>query len=120
MTIEEVLLSVNNNVRTLVEDLRKRIEDVPEIDETVDKRRIIYQYSGEDFCMINIKKDYLEIDFKSDNILEDPMEFSWKIKPSCKGAFDRRMHLKNNFHIETAFGLMIQSYNVIKNQMDTQ
>ena len=119
MTIEEILSSTNNNIRRLVEELRKRIGDVPEIDEIVDKRRIIYQYSGEDFCMINIKKDYLEIDFKDDEILEDPMEFSWKIKPSKKETFDRRMHLKNNFHIETAFGLIVQSYNVIKNKIDT-
>ena len=32
MTIEEILSNTNNNIRRLVEELRKRIGDVPEID----------------------------------------------------------------------------------------
>jgi hypothetical protein len=117
MTIEEILSNVNNNIRRLVDELRERTISISGVDETIDKRKIIYQYSGEDFCMINIKKDYLEIDFLLDNKIEDPMEFSWKIKPAKKEIFNRRMHIKNKFDIETAFGLIFQSYDFVKGKM---
>jgi hypothetical protein len=114
MTLEELLSNVNNNIRRIVDELRLRIVNMSGVDEIVDKRRIIYRCSGKDFCMINIKKDYLEIDFKLDNTIEDPMEFSWKIKPTKKETFNRRMHIKNIIDIETAFGLIFQSYSFIK------
>lgn len=113
MTLEEILSNVNNNIRKIVDELRQRTVNLSGIEETVDKRRIIYRYCGTDFCMINIKKDYLEIDFKLDNRIEDPMEFSWKIKPSKKETFNRRMHIQNMLNIETAFGLIVQSYGSI-------
>lgn len=114
MTLEEILSNVNNNIRRIVDELRQRITNISGIEEVVDKRRIIYRYSGKNFCMIDIKKDYLEIDFKLDYKIEDPMEFSWKIKPTKKETFNRRMQIKNIFDIETAFGLIFQSYNFIK------
>jgi hypothetical protein len=114
MTIEQLLSNVNNNIRRIVDELRLRIMNMSGVDEIIDKRRIIYRYSGKDFCMLNIKKDYLEIDFKLDNKIEDPIEFSWKIKPTKKDTFNRRMHIKNVFNIETAFGLIFQSYSFIK------
>jgi predicted transport protein len=114
MTLEEILSNVNNNIRRIVDELRKRIENISGVEEIVDKRRIIYKYSGKDFCMINIKKDYLEIDFVLDNTIEDPMEFSWKIKPAKKDTFNRRMHIKNMSNIEIVFGLIFQSYNFVK------
>lgn len=114
MTLEEILSNVNNNIRRIVDELRLRIMNISEIEEIVDKRRIIYRYSGENFCMIDIKKDYLEIDFKLDNKIEDPMKFSWKIKPTKKETFNRRMHIKNMLNIDTAFGLIFQSYNFVK------
>jgi predicted transport protein len=110
MTLEEILSNVNNNIRKIVDELRQRTVNLSGVEEIVDKRRIIYRFSGTDFCMINIKKDYLEIDFKLDNMIEDPMKFSWKIKPSKKETFNRRMHIQNMLNIETAFGLIVQSY----------
>ena len=114
MTLEEILSNVNNNIRRIVDELRKRIANISGVEEIVDKRRIIYRYSGKDFCMINIKKDYLEIDFDLDSKIEDPMEFSWKIKPTKKDTFNRRMHIKNMSNIEIVFGLIFQSYNFVK------
>lgn len=114
MTLEEILSNVNNNIRRIVDELRLRIMNISGVDEIVDKRRIIYRYSGKDFSMINVKKDYLEIDFKLDNTIEDPMKFSWKIKPTKKDIFNRRMHIKNMLNIETAFGLIFQSYSFVK------
>jgi predicted transport protein len=114
MTIENILSNVNNNIRRIVDELRLRIMNMSGVDETVDKRRIVYRYSGQDFCTISIKKDYLEIDFKLDSSIEDPMEFSWKIKPTKKETFNRRMHVQNMLNIDTAFGLIFQSYNFIR------
>lgn len=114
MTLEEILSNVNNNIRTIVNELRQRIMNISGIDEIVDKRRIIYRYSGDNFCAINIKKDYIEIDFKLDKSIEDPMEFSWKIKPTKKETFNRRMHIKNMLNIDIAFGLIFQSYSFVK------
>lgn len=64
--------------------------------------------------LIKIKKDYLEIDFIVDNTIEDPMEFSWKIKPTRKCIYNRRMHTKNIGDIDIVFGLIFQSYNAKK------
>jgi hypothetical protein len=114
MTLEEILSNVNNNIRKIVDELRQRTVNLSGVEEIVDKRRITYQLSGTDFCMINIKKDYLEIDFKLDSKIEDPMEFSWKIKPSKKETFNRRMHVQNSLNIETTFGLIFQSYSFVK------
>lgn len=114
MTLEELLSNVNNNIRRIVDELRLRIMNISGVDEIVDKRRIIYRYSGKDFCMLNIKKDYLEIDFKLGDTIEDPMDFTWKIKQTKKNTFNRRMQIENMLNIETAFGLIFQSYNFIK------
>lgn len=114
MTLEKLLSNVNNNIRRIVDELRLRIVNISGVDEIVDKRRIIYRYSGKDFCMINIKKDYLEIDFKLGDTIEDPIEFSWKIKPTKKDTFNRRMQIKNVLNIEIVFGLIFQSYSFVK------
>jgi hypothetical protein len=116
MMLEELLSTVNNNIRCVVEELRLRITNMSGVYEIIDKRRIIYRYSGKDFCMLNIKKDYLEIDFKLGNTIEDPMDFTWKIKQTKKNTFNRRMQIENMFNIETAFGLIFQSYNFIKQE----
>ena len=52
--LEKILSNVNYNIKKIVEELREKIKDIPEINEVVDKRQIIYQYSGEDFCLIKI------------------------------------------------------------------
>ncbi len=107
--------NINYNIKKIVEELRERIvKDIPGINEVIDKKQIIYQHSGEDFCTIKIKKDHLEIDFIADNTIEDPMEFSWKIKPTRKCYFNRRMQIKNICYIDIVFGLIFQSYNVEK------
>ncbi len=107
-----MLSNVNYNIKKIVEELRERIiEDIPEINEVIDKKEIMYQHSGEDFCAIKIKKDYLQIDFIVDNTIEDPMEFSWKIRPTRKCDFNRRMQIKNISDINIVFGLILQSYN---------
>lgn len=110
MALEDILSNVNYNIEKIVEELRKRIMNIPEVNETVDKHQIIYKYSGEDFCVVKIKKDHLEIDFKADRMLEDPIDFSWKVKRSKKDKFDRRMHIRNIFDIDVVFGLIFQSY----------
>ena len=113
MALEDILSNVNYNIEKIVEELRKRIMDIPEIGETVDKHQIVYKYLEEDFCVIKIKKEHLEIDFKANKTLEDPMDFSWKIKRDRKNRFDRRMHIKNIFDIDVTFGLIFQSYKYI-------
>jgi hypothetical protein len=111
MTLEKLLSNINYNIKKIVEELRERIvKEIPEINEVIDKRQIIYQHSGKDFCTIKIKKDYLEIDFIVDNTIEDPIEFSWKIKPTRKCDFNRRMQTKNIADIDIVFGLIFQSY----------
>lgn len=117
MTIEDILSNVNYNIEKIVEELRKRIMEIPETNEIIDKSNIIYQYSGQDFCMIKIKKDNLEIDFKADKMLEDPIDFSWKLRRNKKNMFDRRMHIKNAFDIDVTFGLIFQSYKSISRKM---
>lgn len=115
MTFEKMLSNINYNIKKIIEELRERIiKEIPGINEVIDKRRIIYQHSGEDFCIIKIKKDYLEIDFIVDNTIEDPMEFSWKIKPTRKCYFNRRMQIKNIGDIDIVFGLIFQSYSAKK------
>ncbi len=115
MTLENILSNTNYNIKKIVEELRERIiKDISDINEVIDKRQIIYQHSGEDFCIIKIKKDYIEIDFIVDNKIEDPMEFSWKIKPTRKYYFNRRMQIKNIGDIDIVFGLIFQSYNTEK------
>ena len=54
--LEKILSNVNYNIKKIVEELREKIKDIPEINEVIDKRQIIYQHSGEDFCLIKIKK----------------------------------------------------------------
>lgn len=120
MALEDILSNVNYNIEKIVEELRKRIMNIPEINEIVDKHQIIYRYSEEDFCAIKIKKDHLEIDFKSNKMLEDPMDFSWKIKRDKKNRFDRRMHIKNVFDIDVTFGLIFQSYKYINNKKSSR
>lgn len=114
MVLDEILSNVNYNIEKIVEELRKRIMNLSYIDEIVDKRQIIYLCSGRDFCIIKIKNDHLEIDFKTGKTLEDPIDFSWKIRRSKKEKFDRRMHIKNMFDIDTVFGLIFQSYNHVR------
>lgn len=111
MTLEEILSNINYNIKKIVEELRKRIIFREQMN--VDDRNIIYQHSGEDFCIVRIKKNYLEIDFKADKIIEDPMEFSWKIKQTRDQKFNRRMQIKNICDIDIAFGLIFQSYNCV-------
>lgn len=111
---EEILRGANNNIRTTLEELRKRIIDIPSIIEIIEDRNIIYRSAGERFCVIKIRKDYLEIDFRSDKLTEDPIEFSWKIKPTGNSKFNRRMQLKNNNNINLAFELIFQAYNMVK------
>lgn len=115
MALEDILSNVNYNIEKIVEELRKRIMDLSEISEIVDKHQIVYRHLEEDFCIIKIKKDHLEIDFKANKTLEDPMDFSWKIKRNRKDRFDRRMHIKNVFDIDVTFGLIFQSYKYINN-----
>lgn len=102
---------INYNIKKIVDELRNRIMNIPEIKEAIDNRQIIYseEKSKEKFCILKIKKNLLEIDFKGNKTLEDPMEFSWKIKPTKEMKFDRRMQLKNISQIDTAFGLIFQS-----------
>ena len=115
MTFEKIVSNINYNIKKIVEELRERIiKDIPGTNEVIDKRQIIYQHSGKDFCIIKIKKDYLEIDFIVDNTIEDPMEFSWKIKPTKKRKFNRRMQTKNIGDIDIVYGLIFQSYNAEK------
>ncbi len=109
MTFEN-LSNINYNIKKILEELRKRITDNPELNEIIDERQIVYQESGKDLCIIKVKKDHLEIDFIGSRILEDPMEFSWKIKPNKKYKFNRRMQIKNISDIETTFILLSQSY----------
>lgn len=109
--VENILSNVNYNIVKILEELRKRITATLEINEVIDGTRIIYQHSGEDFCLIKIKKGHLEIDFDADKTLEDPMEFSWKIKQTKKCKFNRRMQIKNISDIDIVFGLIFQSYN---------
>lgn len=111
MTLEEDLSNINYNTKKNLEQLRKKIIDINETSENIGNRKIMYQCSGEDFCLIKIKKDHLEIDFKDNKILEDPMKFSWKIRPTKDIKFDRRMQIKNISQIDTAFGLIYQSFN---------
>ncbi len=115
MTLDEILSNVNYNIEKIVEELRKRIMNLSDVVEIVDKRQIIYQCLGRDFCVVKIKNDHLEIDFKTGKSLEDPINFSWKIRRAKKEKFDRRMHIKNMFDIETVFVLISQSYNHIHN-----
>ncbi len=110
MALEDILSNVNYNIEKTFEELRKRIKNIPDINEIVDKDKIIYQYSGEDFCLVKIKKDNIEIDFKANKTLEDPIRFSWKIGHHKKDKFDRRMHIKNIFDIDTTFGIISQSH----------
>lgn len=109
--LEKILSNVNYNIKKIVEELREKIKHIPGINEVIDKKQIIYQHSGEDFCIIKVKEDYLEIDFIVDNTIEDPMEFSWKIKPTRKCDFNRRMQIKNISDIDIVYGLIFQSYN---------
>lgn len=120
MTIEDILSNVNYNIEKIFEELRKRIMDIPEIDEIVDKHQIIYRYLEEDFCAIKIKKENIEIDFKTNKMLEDPMDFSWKIKRDKKNMFDRRMHIKNIFDIDVTFDLIFQSYKYINSSKSSK
>ena len=110
MTLEDILSNVNYNIEKIVEELRKRIQEIPEVNEVIEKDKIIYFRSEESFCIIKIKKDHIEIDFIASKTLEDPIRFSWKIKRNRKDKFDRRMHIKNIFDIDTTFGLIFQSY----------
>ena len=112
MTLYIAKENINYNIRKILEELRKRIMDIQEVNETIDDGQIIYQHFGEDFCVIKIKKNSLEIDFKANKILEDPMEFSWKIKPTIEQKFNRRMQLKNIAQIDTVFGLIFQACNI--------
>ena len=115
MIFKKMMSNINYNIKKIVEELRERIiREIPEINEVIDKKQIIYQRSGEDFCIIKIKKDHLEIDFIAGNTIEDPIKFSWKIKPTRKCDFNRRMQIKNIFNIDTVFGLIFQSYNAKK------
>lgn len=113
MMFEKIVSNTNYNIKKIVEELRERIiKEIPEINEVIDKKQVIYQHSGEDFCIIKIKKDHLEIDFMTNNMIEDPMEFSWKIKPTRKCYFNRRMQIKNIGDIDTVFELIFQYYNI--------
>ncbi len=114
MTIEKLLSNINYNIKKIVDELRKRIADIKGVDESINDRYIRYTFSGEDFCMFKIRQDYLEIDFKADKVMEDPMGFSWKIKPNKDNKFNRRMQIKNMRDIDTVFGLIFQSYNGVK------
>ena len=114
MTFEKILSNVNYNIKKIIEELREKIKDNSEISEVIDNRQIIYQHSGEDFCIIKIKKDHIEIDFLADSIIEDPIEFSWKIKPTRKCEFNRRMQIKNIADIDIVLGLIFQAYKMIK------
>lgn len=114
MTFEKILSNVNYNIKKIIEELREKIKDNSEINEVIDNRQIIYQHSGEDFCIIKIKKDHIEIDFLADSIIEDPIEFSWKIKPTRKCEFNRRMQIKNIADIDIVLGLIFQAYKIIK------
>ncbi len=113
MTIQDILSNVNYNIEKIFEELRKRITDLSEITETVEKEHITYSRYKIDFCVIRVKKDRLEIDFKDNSILTDPMGFSWKIGRSKKSKYERRMHIKNVFDIETVYSLIFQSYDHI-------
>ncbi len=109
MTLEDILSNVNYNIEKIVEELRKRIQEIPETNEIIEKDKIVYSRFGDDFCIIKIKKDHVEIDFLASKTLEDPIRFSWKIKRNRKDKFDRRMHIKNMFDIDNTFGLIFQS-----------
>lgn len=99
----------NFKVKKIFEELRKKILDIPKTIEINGKESIVYSCNNDKFCTIKMKKDLLEIDFKDNKTIEDPMEFSWKIK-STKEKFDRRMQLKNIAQIDTAFGLIYQAH----------
>lgn len=99
---------INNNVRKVLEDLKKRITEIPDIEENIQKENIVYSIDNKEFCVIKIRKDYLEIDFKADNSIVDPIGISWKIGKNQK--FERRMQLKNGYNIEMAYDLIFQAY----------
>ncbi len=111
---EELLRGINNNIRTILGELRKRVIDIPNISENIEDRNITYRSHDERFCIFKIRKDYLEIDFISNKLTEDPIGLSWKIRPAKNSKFDRRMQLKNNGNIDLAFELIFQAYNVTK------
>lgn len=113
---EELLRGANNNIKTTLGELRKRIINIPDIDigENIEDRNIVYQSHDEKFCIIKIRKDYLEIDFISNKLTEDPIGLSWKIRPTKNSKFDRRMQLKNNNNINLAFELILQAHNAVK------
>ena len=52
MTFEKMLSNINYNIKKIVEELREKIKDMQGIDEVIDKKQIIYQYAGKDFCTI--------------------------------------------------------------------
>lgn len=114
MTIDKILSNVNYNIKKIVEELRFKIGNISDTNETIDERQITYQYLTENFCTIKIKKDHLEIDFIAGNTIEDPIKFSWKIKPNEKNNFNRRLQIKNIRDIDTVFGLILQYPNIGK------
>lgn len=114
MTFEKIISNANYNIQKILEELREKIKENSDIDEVIDNRQIMYQHDGEDFCVIKVKKDHIEIDFLADNAIEDPMEFSWKIRPTRKSEFNGRMHIKNIVDIDIVLGLIFQSYKSMK------
>lgn len=110
---EKLLSNTSDELHELFKEFRQRICSLPDVEEVVRKNWITYQTSAlKNFCIVKFTKGYLQIDFKDyKDQIKDPAGFSWKIKATQASTFHRRLELRNDTEMDTAFKLIKQAYN---------
>ncbi len=110
---EKLLSNTGDELREVFKKLRQCICCLPGVEEVVRKNRITYQISAlKNFCIVKFMKGHLQIDLKDyKDQINDPDGFSWKIEATQASTFHRRLELRNETEMDTAFKLITQAYN---------
>ncbi len=114
---ESLLSNANDGPKEILEKLSKLILTLPNTKEVIRKNWVTYQISKmKNFCAIKIKKDYLEVDLKILDYTKfnDTENISFDIISTQTWTFDRRIELYKEEHIDKAFDLIRQAYELIK------
>lgn len=106
----EELLRSNDNIRVIFERLRERIHSLDNIREVIRKSWIIYQVGMDTFCGIEIKKNHLLINLKTDDVeFNDPYGLCSKIC-NYMWTYNRCIKLDDFNKVIMVFDIIKQSY----------
>lgn len=114
----KLLSGTSKELKEIFDKLSDKILSLPDVKKEVRKSWITYQISaGKNFCIIEVRKNYLQIGLKVDkNNFNDPNNLSFEIEWTTQQAFNRRIEMYDDKQFDGIFKLVMQAYKVVSSK----